>query len=127
MCMQTLKMNDGFAFSDRTWTCLQESSLNTDGEKERLAGAARALRAADTEETQRWCLCFAHSHNRERDGTNTPTQCARDNEDKQLNKSHIQWFVLYSVHTKLGHFETTIAKNAYKLSEDTDYKMTRTF
>lgn len=51
--MQTLKMNDGFASSDRTLTYLQESSLNTDGEKERLGGAGRALCAADTEETQR--------------------------------------------------------------------------
>lgn len=51
--MQTLKMNDGFASSGRTFTCLQESSLNTEGEKERLARAGRALRAADTEETQR--------------------------------------------------------------------------
>lgn len=46
-------MNDGFASSDRTLTFLQESSLNTEGEKERLAGAGRALRAAATEETQR--------------------------------------------------------------------------
>lgn len=52
MRMQTLKMNDGFASSDRTLACLQEFSLNTDAEKERLAGAGRALRTADTEETE---------------------------------------------------------------------------
>lgn len=51
MRMQTLKMES--LPVTRTLTCLQEFSLNTDAEKERLAGAGRALRAADTEETQR--------------------------------------------------------------------------